>query len=152
MEEPFFIKHYGKIIFLPVYALILCLGYFHVNLIYNQYLIDDLAVSEGYSVDVRNTVLLFNIVAGLISSISFLVLTMFFYQRRKTLFMLLFIPFVLLLQFFLSSTLVDLAEKENNFEHDSDIGLIWVIVYPLNIVMLFVFAAIFDRLKNKGRN
>jgi hypothetical protein len=152
MDESILIKHYGKIIFLPVYALILCLGYFGINLIYNQYLIDDLSVSKGYSVEVRDTVLLFNILALLISTVSFLLLTAFFYQRQKQLFLFLFIPSVALLQFFLSSTLVDLAEKDNNFEHNSDIGLIWIIIYPLNLVMLFIFGIIFDRLKNKIRS
>ena len=148
MKETFFKKHYGKIIVLPVYFCVLFLGYLGINLIYNQFLIDNLSVSQGYSDDVRNQVLVVNVVLWVIITGMFLTATKVWYKKAETLFLILFISFVVLFQFFLSSSLVDLAEKSEGYEYNPDSGVIWVVIYPLNIIALLIIGACFDRLKN----
>lgn len=144
------IKHYGKIIIVPVYIIVLILGFFRINIIYNQYFIEQFPSDKDYNT-VRNTVLNINIVSLVIITILFFVLNKFFYKKKSWLFRLLFIPFILLFQFFLSSSIIDFAEKSNNFEINSDIGVIWVVIYPANILILFLAGALFDHQKNKNR-
>ena len=151
MKETFFKRHYGKVIALPVYFCVLIFGYLGVNLIYNQYLIDKLSVSQGYSVHVRDEALIINVLMWLIVTALFLITTAFRYRKNENLFLILFVPSVVLFQFFLSSTLVDFAEKSENYEYNPDGGVIWVVIYPLNVIMLLILGAVFDRLKNANR-
>ncbi len=150
MTERLFIRHFGKITAIPIYLLIMLLNFAGLNLSYNQYLIDFLS-SSGYGIPIRDTVFYFNIILLLIIVILFFTTTSIFYRNSKIIFLFLFVPFIMISQFLLTSFLADLDEKLNNYEPDYYINIVWTLIIPFNIIILFAMGLYFDLSKNRQK-
>ncbi len=145
-------RHYGKCMVFIVYVVIAFIQKtFDVQLVYNQLSVDYFNHQMDYF-DARALVLKINAIAFILFPALFLFLTRRFYSRIQTLFLWLFIVFIGVSQFFFISFLSDLYSLENNFQYDSDFGIIGIIIFPVNLIYIFTLAILFDLMKNKSYN
>lgn len=145
-------KHYGKYIVFIVYTVIASIQKtFDVQLVYNQLSVDYFNHQMNY-LDARALVLKINAIALILFPALFLFLTKQFYSKAQTLFLWLFILFIGISQFFFISFLSDLFSLENNFQYDSDFGIVGIIIFPVNLIYIFTLAILFDLMKNKSYN
>jgi hypothetical protein len=148
MNEKFVVLNFGKITVLPIFAIIAIADYSGLNLSYNQYYLDSL-ISDGYRYpQARNDAFITNLFGlVLVTGIFFLLTYVFYYNFKKT-FLAAFTVFIILLQFFLISFLVDLNDMLGNYEYNSDAGVAAVVIIPITVASLFFTGYLFDSLKN----
>lgn len=149
MTKSFFIKNYGRIIAMFVYIVVLFVNSYGFNLSYNQYLIDYFDSLHDF-IQVRNKVLFLNLFFFSSTTILFMIFTFAYYRYKKRVFLTAFFPFILINHFFFNSSVVDLIEKGDNFSYNTNSGIIWILVLPMNIIAVLVIGYFFDYIKNRG--
>ena len=148
-KNQYFFKHFGLIVFAPTYILVILLSFFKINLVYNDCLVKILNNFYLYS-ESREIALFVNMIMTFILPLSYLFVTHKKYKNNRIKILIVYVMLIVLFQFFFSSFLIDLSDMENNYEANTDSGMIALVIYPFNLIALFIISAFYDFIKNKS--
>lgn len=141
-------RHFGKIMVLPIILMVFIANSMGWNLSYNEFFEKILHKAEIDDFIFRRQIAMIGNILGLLIVTGGFFLFSYYFRHSKRLVLFLFIPFIVLFQFFLISSLVDINAANKNFSYDSNSGVAGVIIIPVTIILSFLVAWYFDKVKN----